>query len=94
MFPKPKEQQKLPCRLVAQTGGTEAEFIGQSELYLGTLYAYLAPRIWEVQPVNIRALLLFRMHLSYTGENGLLWPSLGKTSLDQGWDEETWPGLI
>lgn len=37
MFPKPKEQQKLPCRLVAQTGGAEAEFIGQSKLYFGDI---------------------------------------------------------
>lgn len=35
MLPKLKEQRKLPCRLVAQTGGAEAEFIGQSELYFG-----------------------------------------------------------
>lgn len=92
MLPKPKEQ-KLPCRLVAQTGGTEAEFIGQSELYFGdTLCIPCTSRLGS--PACKLALLLFQLHLSYTGESGLLWPSLGKTSLDQGWDEETWPGLI
>lgn len=82
MLPKPKEQRKLPCRLVAQTGEQRQSSQVKVNYTLGILYAYLAPRIWEVQPVNIRALLQFRMHLSYTGENGLLWPSLGKTSLD------------
>lgn len=86
MFPKPKEQQKLPCRLVAQTGGAEAEFIGRNKLYFGdTLCIPCTSHLGSPackhrgSPTVPNASFL---------ENGLLWPSLGKTSLDQGRGEK------